>query len=263
LLTGGGYLGHMRSLGSIGIDILSNHHVLSEQLTQKRLLSAVAGSGDADGQKLMVAPSLDDPVFAGELDAALAKLGPEPERGEFGLALTRALIETSSHEGDAVYRATRSIANPVLRTRNGHYDDVGFDPDKWILPRDSSNEAYYRDFFDLEERSFRRVGTVLRRWVALQKKALSVEKPDDRAFLRSVALERLITRQLRMMDQQEARLADYVKHPPEASLTPERSPILLVADLVLLFVVGLPILLIVRRQRRKAQAAKPTPPAGK
>ena len=53
LLSGGGYVAPMRSLSSIGIDILTSHHVLSEHLTQKRLLATVAGGMDPDGLRLL------------------------------------------------------------------------------------------------------------------------------------------------------------------------------------------------------------------
>jgi hypothetical protein len=262
MLTGGGYLGQMRSLASIGIDILSNHHVLSEHLTQKRLLAAVSGGGDADGQRLLVAPSVDDPEFSAQLDTALKALGPTPERGEFAMVITRALIEASSHEGDAIYRTTRAIADPALRTRNGHYDETRDDPERSLVPRGSANEADYKEFFSLQERAFRRVGTAMRRWVALEQKALSVDKPDDRAFVRQVALERLIGRQLKALDVQEARLADYLQHPLEDHNEPERSPAILALDIFLLVLLDVPILYYVWRRRRRAQAAAaPSPSA--
>ena len=265
LLTGGGYIGTMRSLPSIGIDILSNHHVLSEHLTQKRLLGAVSGGGDGDGQKLFVAPAVDDPQFSAQLDAALSALGPNPERGEFAMAIVRTLIEASSHEGDAVYRATRTIADPKLRTRNGHYDENANDPDASLIPRGPTTEASYREFFELQERAFRRVGTAMRRWVVLQQKALATEKADDRVFLKQVAIERLAARQLKALDVADARLADYLAHPVESKTQPEQSPLLLAADIAILLAINVPIVLILRRRRKKAAAptpesAEPAPP---
>jgi len=254
LLTGGGYLGQMRSLASIGIDILSSHHVLSEMLTQKRLLAAVAGGGDADGQRLLLAPSLDDPQLSSQIDVALKQLGQTPERGEFAMALTRTLIEASSREGEALYRVTRAIAEPRLRTRSATYNETQ-DPDGALLRRNSDSDAAYREFFDLQERAFRRVGTALRRWVALHQKALATENADERAYLRAVAIERLCSRQLRMMDAQEARLADYIQHPAESSGgRPERSLGLLAADVAILLLLNVPIILYFRRRFRRARA---------
>jgi hypothetical protein len=261
LLTGGGYIGTMRTLPSIGIDILSNHHVLSEHLTQKRLLAAASGGGDADGRKLFEAPAVDDPQLSAQLDAALSALGPTPERSEFGMAIVRTLIEASSHEGDAVYRATRNIADPKLHTRNGHYDEDANDPDSSLIPRSAANEASYQEFFTLQERAFRRVGTAMRRWIVLQQKALAVDKPDDRAFMKQVAIERLAARQLKALDAGEARLADYLSHPIESKTEPEHSPLLLAADIAILLAINVPILFFLRRRRRKAAVVATPEPA--
>lgn len=260
LLTGGGYLGTMRSLPSIGIDILSNHHVLSEHLTQKRLLAAASGGGDADGQRLFVAPSVDDPQFSASLDNALQALGQNPERGEFAMVIVRTLIEASSHEGDGIYRATRAIADPKLRTRHGHYEEDASDPDKALIPRNAGNESNYQEFFGLQERAFRRVGTAMRRWVTLQQKALATEKADDRMFLKQVAIERLASRQMKSLDIADARLADYLAHPSESKTLPEQSPGLLLADIGILLLLNVPVLIFIYRRRKKAQAqpeAKP------
>src|SRR5207302_10356964 len=42
-LTLGGYLAELRPFTSIGLDILTNHHVFAEELTAKRLVAAEAG----------------------------------------------------------------------------------------------------------------------------------------------------------------------------------------------------------------------------
>ncbi len=253
LLTGGGYIRPMRSLASIGIDILTNHHVLSEHLTQKRFTSALSGGGSPDGQRLVVAAQQDDPEFAARIDAALAPLGTSPERSEFGLLMTRALIDASSFEGAEVYRATRSLALPILRSRFGQYDETRDDPDLFVLPRQADTSAAYEQFFGLQEKAFRRVGTALRRWVMLQRKATgqdgSSQSAEDRAAIRAIALERLIARQLHMLDQQDARLADFLRQPPELQTQPEKAPGLLAADLVLLLGLGLLAFLVIRRRR--------------
>lgn len=254
LLTGGGYVQPMRSLASIGIDILTNHHVLSEHLTEKRFMSAISGGGSPEGQRLVSASRQDDPLFASQLDAALAPLGSTPERGEFALLMTRALIETSSMEGAEVYRATRSIALPALRTRHSKYDETRDDPDRFLLPRSGSDEASYEQFFSLQERAFRRVGTALRRWVLLQRKATGQEgtalSSEDRAAVRAIALERLITRQLRLLDVQEARLADFLRQPPELQTQPEKAPGLLFADIAIILIVAAGLFFGGRRLRR-------------
>lgn len=252
LLSGGGYLGSMRSLGSIGIDILSSHHTLSEEFTFRRFVAALEGKGDAQTQKLLLASTEDDPEFAKKLDEALVKLGPNPEQGEFALAMTRALIDVSSFEGDKVYRATAGIADPMLRTRHKTFDDDRDDPEKFVRPRSAETEAAYIDFWSLQERAFRRVGTATRRWVSLQQKALAnAQSPEQKDALRKIVLKRLLDRQLKMLDEGEARLAQYLKDPPQNITAPEHAPELLVAALLLpVFVLGIPILILRRRRRQ-------------
>ena len=254
LLTGGGYLGQMRTLGSIGIDILTNHHTLSEHLTLRRFEEGVAGQAHSapEAGKLVVAPTVDDPEFAKAIDAALAPLGDRPEHGEFALLLTRTLIEASSHEGDEVYRVTRKLALPKLRTRYGVYDETKDDPDRNLLPRGPETDAAYAEFFSLQERAFRRVGTALRRWVALEQKALqAAATPEARAALRALVLERLIKRQLRAADESDARLADYLRDPPKDVTAPERAPGILAAELLAVVLAVLGLSSLARRRRRR------------
>lgn len=251
LLTGGGYFGEMRSLGSIGIDILTNHHTLSEMWTEKRFREAVAGGGTPESQVLYRAPSEDDPEFAALLDKELAKLGPNPEKAEFGQVITRTLIEASSHEGDDVYRVTRKLADPKLRTRSGKFDDEKDDPDLFMRPKTAELEASYTEFYALQARAFRRVGTAERRWVALEQKALEgANTPEARSALRTAVAERLVKRQLRMLGEAEARLADYERDPPSSAVKPERAPELLAADLgIAAAVLGIAYLIFRRRKK--------------
>jgi len=251
LLTGGGYLGHMRSLGSIGLDILSSHHVLAEELTRKRMLAGKTGTPSPVSQRLLAAPTQDDPDFSAKLDAALAPLGPSPEKGEFALVITRELIEVSSQEGQALYRATRAIADPQLSTRHKVFNDETDDPDSMVIAETPATAAAYQDFWALQERAFRRVGTAERRVVALTQKALAgATTPEARAELRKLVLTRLLTRQLKALDEVDARLADYLRDPPSTLSAPEHSPALLAIDLALVaLVVGGAALLISRLRR--------------
>lgn len=254
LLTGGGYLGNMRSLGSIGIDILTNHHTLSEELTRKRVFAAKAGNDDADAKRLLAAPQQDDADFAKKLDAAL---GASPEQGEYALAITRTLIDVSSDEGDDVYRATRAIADPKLRSRNVRFDEDHDDPDMFLRKRTPDLEGSYVEFWALQERAFRRVGTALRRWVTLQQQAITAaQTPEQKAALRATVTKRLITRQLKMLDEADARLANYLSDPPKNVTAPERAPEILAIDVVLIGLgIGLPTW-VLRRRKRQAAAKK-------
>lgn len=251
LLTGGGYLGKMRSLASIGIDMITSHHVLAEEFTGKRFREAVAGTGSDQAKHLLTVPAEEDPEFSKRLDEALAKLGPNPERGEFAMAITRTLIDVSSFEGDKVYRATMAIADPALLTRHKLFLEED-DPDKFLRPASPQLDRDLQTFWSLQERAFRRVGTALRRWVALQEKAVAdAATPEARQALRKAVLDRLVKRQLHMLEEADGRLARYLQDPPRNVSAPERDPKLLAVDLVLVgLVLGLPAYLFIRRRRR-------------
>ena len=175
--TCGGYCGTLRSLASIGIDIITNHHTLSEVLAKKRVLQTLAAERvlPAEASALVQAPADDDPAFSKTLDETLARLGPNPERGEFALAITRATIDTSSLVGAEVYQTVRTFAKPRMHHEGVIFDDKG-DPDPELLDYESSGaevQAAYRRFYELEQSAFRRSGTGLRRYIALQQKALA------------------------------------------------------------------------------------------
>lgn len=234
LLTGGGYFGRMRSLGSIGIDILSNHHTLSEEFTFRRFSAALNGKGTPETDRLLHAPEQDDPEFVKKLDAALAKLGEHPERGEFGLYITRTLIDVSSDEGDDVYRATAAIAIPELRTRHLLFHEERDDPEKFVRPRNAKTEAGYAEFFALQERAFRRVGTAMRRWVSLEKTLLtSATTAEQKEQLRKEILDRFLSRQLQALAESETRINAYLADPPKNVNAPEHALELLVLELAI------------------------------
>lgn len=221
--TGGGYLGTMRSLASIGIDILGSHHVLSENLTEKRLLEADSGQGTPEAEAILVEMKKDDPALVKRLDTALG--ADHPERGEFGFAITRALMEVSADYGDDVYRATREIADPRYRQEGVLFDDET-DPDLSVQKPSPENAAAYASFWKEQSDSMRRAGTVMRRWMALRGALLSsvAADPAARDALRSEVADRLVRRQLKLLGEAEARRADYLKNPPSSVTQPERMP---------------------------------------
>lgn len=256
LWTFGGYLGTMRSLGSIGIDILSSHHTLSEELTYRRFKAALEGKGSPETVRLLKAPEEDDPEFAKKLDEALAKLGEHPERGEFGLVITRTLIDVSSHEGDDVYRATANIADPALRTRFKLFHEDRDDPEQFVIPRNDKTETAYVEFFSLQERAFRRVGTAMRRFVKLQQTLLaSAKTPEEKLALRKEIAGRLLARQLKALSDTESRLAQYLSDPPQSVNAPEHSLLFLAVDVFFIVGFGGLCVFLLSRKRKSAQSA--------
>jgi hypothetical protein len=233
--TGGGYCGELRSLASIGIDILTNHHTISEMLTQERLMESVEGKGGPVGDRLIAAMKTDDPEFAKALDAALSAQsgvsGGAPEAGEFGIAITRALIATSAEEGDDVYRATRAIALPQWRKEGVLYDYVKEDPDNAVEAPNEKNAADYQVFWGLQEKAFRRVGTALRREVALQRAFAAAATPEEKAARRDAVIDRLVKRQMKMLTDSEQRREQYLKTHTAVSKPPERMPVMLAGQI--------------------------------
>lgn len=247
--TGGGYLGELRTMPSIGIDILTNHHVLSEQLTKKRVIDALAGRATPEGSKLLDAPKHDDAALASAIASAAAD-------GPFGFALTKAVIEASSHEGADVYAATRAIAQSRFRKVGVLYDEHREDPDQCIVDAASRDRAAYDRLFELEEHGFTRAGTAMRKWIALERAAFAPAalEPADRERARRAIVERFARRQLRLLSEAEARRADYLAHPPAtgSGSGPEHMPLMLLGEVVLAIVLVVALWWFASPRRRRA-----------
>jgi hypothetical protein len=137
LETLGGLFGQRRSLRQIGIRLIANHHLLSEDYFAKHL-------GEVDIR------AIDVP------DAAIAA-APD---------LARAIIEKSSREAPEVYRLAWRFSAKTLRDGvSGHeYDGArGDDPDAFIShTRDA--RAAIMEFNAIEVRGIRRAVTAVRAW---------------------------------------------------------------------------------------------------
>ncbi|MGZ6143447.1 MAG: hypothetical protein ACXWLM_08910, partial [Myxococcales bacterium] len=128
--TLGGLFGERKSLKQIGLRLIANHHLMSEDLFAKHV-------GAVDW-------SANDPAIAGDL--------------------AKALIAQSSREAPVVYRLAWKFSAKTLRDGvDGHeYDgDKGDDPDNYI---DSSKTAELAEFYALETRGLVRAATALRAW---------------------------------------------------------------------------------------------------
>jgi hypothetical protein len=186
LSTLGGLFGDRRSLRQIGVRLIANHHLFSEDLFAKRVMAA--------------SPEVRDAVARlGEDDAQLvAKVAPG---ADFGRAVAQATIDLSSREGGEVYRLAYRLTAPTLRDGMGHeYDGAkGDDPDQYLRPDPEALRAFY----DLEGRGLRRAATALRWWEARFEPA------------RAAAPEALVVRSLALLlpyhDAAAARRASY--HP--------------------------------------------------
>ena len=134
LKTLGGLLGERRSLKQVGLRLIANHHLFSEDLFAKHL--------GAIGR---------DPSF-----------GTQFKGGQFGLGLAKALIEQSSREAPEVYRLAWSLSVPSLRDGvRGHEFDTGDDPDAYL---DASKAQAIAQFYALENRGTARAAQAISIW---------------------------------------------------------------------------------------------------
>ncbi len=136
LRTLGGLLGRRYSLREIGIRLISNHHLLSEDLFAKHI---------------------------GEVSLQIDQTDPEIAQAP---DLTRAIIDRSSREAAEIYRlAWRYSAKTLHDGISGHeYDGAkGDDPDQYVSATPEAKEAI-RQFYALQNTGLRRAVTALREW---------------------------------------------------------------------------------------------------
>ena len=226
LITSGGYLAPLRPFASIGLDILSNHHLLIEQLTARRFEEALAGTSQSpDIQQAVTRYGEDDPDFAKALDAALATAGTS-----FAAAIAKTLIDASSTEGPKAYAEMRQAGLGRL-SRYGFVVPEeerarSMDPDSLVAPGGDLTALYA-----LQARAFRRVGTAVRRFD--RELGALAGRPEKDALAREIA-SRLLGERLAMLEAAEARRADYVAHPPPPSFGTIKEPSWLISELTLL-----------------------------
>ena len=196
LKTLGGLLGQRRTLKQIGIRLIANHHLLSEDLFAKRI---------AEGSPA-VKTALD---ALGQTDSSYAA---QVKPGPFGRALAQAMIEVSSREAPRIYRLAFAFSAKTLRDGMGHeYDGAkGDDPDLYLEPGEKSAAAQ-QEFFALEANGLRRATTALRLW----EKDFASELQRNHADVQRDAVQRSLALLLPYHDAQAARRAAYLPPRPE------------------------------------------------
>lgn len=222
LLSVGGLLRDRPSFVSIGIDIISNHHVLAENLYAKHLFTP----GDPVAAQTAAAPP--DATFQRTLDTIAPACTPG-----FGRAIAEALIDRSSYEGPEVYRAIRAVAQRRWSKVGQHFDD-GDDPDAALRPG-----ADLSRFYALEVAGARRGVQALDAWWKRFGACSALSADDEQRFAEALVRDRLDA-----LDAAEGRARLWSPKPPAART---RSWSVLVGYVV---VAGLLILLLVRRRRR-------------
>ncbi|HEX9101877.1 MAG TPA: hypothetical protein VF997_06720 [Polyangia bacterium] len=229
LASVGGLLRARPSFVSIGIDIISNHHVLAEALYAKHLLS----------------PS--DPVTARTLaPIAASATRPAACTPGFARAIADKLIDQSSYEGPQVYAAIRTAAQRRWSRAGQHFGDDD-DPDAALRP-----DADLTPFFDLEVTGARRALVALGDWWTSFGACAALD--DDAA--RTLG-EALVRERLDALDAAEARARIYAPKPPDAN---RRNWWIPIGYVLVLLVVVLLVRGRVRRRGARAEASSDRAP---
>ncbi len=206
-LTGGGLWGKRRGFKGIGLRILSNHHLMSEQLLAKRVGEALSGrSSSAVIQQGIGAISRDlspPPPWRKEVAAA------PPQ--DFARTLFQALVEEGGAEGVTTYRLTRSVADSRLSSRNVEFRDEVDNPDAFLdtggaTGEDSELNALYR----VQMAGMIRAGEAMRLWER-EAQAFESSRPEPGSpdpSLQAV-LNAFAFRRLDALDQEETRRAAF------------------------------------------------------
>ncbi len=233
--TGGGFFGELPSLASIGIGILTNHHTISEQLAEKKLLA-----GDA---RLAGALTGDDADFAATLPTSAA--------GDFAVTATRALIHRGAPDGAPMYASTRAITHKRYRKWGVSFDDKNDDPEAAL--RSGVSDAEMEAFWALQETSFRRASTAIRRVWGLHQEAITaaLATPEATDAARAEVLDRLVRRQLKARADAEERRAKYLATPPAEASAPAKQPGVLAAEVGGAAVLGFALSRGIRRVVRR------------
>jgi hypothetical protein len=168
LKTMGGLFDGRKSLKQVGLRLIANHHLFSEDLFAKHL------------QGVGRDPSLDKPA-----EEKIAANG-----GAIGLGLAKALIVESSREAPEVYRLAWTFSKRTLRDGvSGHeYDGAKDDPEDFV---DTSKTQALPLFYALENRGTARAAEALQLWqrlFAVEQGRAAPTLLRERAVSRSLAM---------------------------------------------------------------------------
>ncbi|MEW5854247.1 MAG: hypothetical protein AB2A00_36070 [Myxococcota bacterium] len=257
LKTLGGYLGELRPFTKVGIDILTNHHVVSEELNHKRLREALAGKPVPEPiQAALAALGQDDAQFKSDLEMALARMvaKEKPEAGgrlPIATLIIGRLIDFSSREGGEVYRHMAGAMHPRMSRYGVTYDPEKEDPDTVLGDlSDPTVKAHLESLYWLQAKAFARVGGAIRLLYARLQKDVEVAE-DKRMATAQTFANSLLRERLAELKGQEERLAAYLKDPPPQGAKTVKEPAWLVGPLATPVVLATGVVAVVRRGRRK------------
>ena len=187
----GGLLRSRPSFVTIGINIIKNHHTLTEALYEKHLLTP------GDPVAKLSASTPIDPAF----NSDLAKIRGGCEPG-FARAIVMALADRSSVEGPEVYARVRAVADRRYSRVGEEFDG---DPDAALRPN-----ADLTAFYALEAAGARRSDLALDGWWR-RFNACAEAGPEVEARF----AEALVRDRLNALDAMEARQKAWTPKPPD------------------------------------------------
>ncbi len=215
-----GLLGSTPSRNSIGIDILTNHHTLSEKLFQVELQRAYRF--DSLGQKDSISPSMraaldglrtGAPQFKRVLDAVILRNAQKSWYPPVGSLIAATMIDSSYMEGAEVYRLVREIAVPQLH-KAGVVVDFDTIPDAkvWDFVRPLSDpkvQAALDTFNIVEGRGLARVHDAVTWWWDRYMYYRATSAADKTRLVNGL-VARLVRDQLIYLNSADARRQDFI-----------------------------------------------------
>jgi hypothetical protein len=215
-----GLFGTTPSRNSIGLDILTNHHTLSEKLFQVELQQAwrLDSLGKRDSvaatmRGVLEAMRTGDPMFKRVLDGAVMTNAHKYWYPPFGSLIAGTVIDSSYQDGATIYRLTREIAVPRLHKLGVAIDfDTVPDAKVWDYVQDRSDpqiRAALDTFNIYQGKALARVHDALTSWwdryIITGRTA-----PKDRSGLTDGLMKRVLRSQLNYLNAADARRQEYI-----------------------------------------------------
>ena len=216
-----GLFGTTPSRNSIGLDILTNHHTLSEKLFQVELQQAwrLDSLGKRDSIPASMRGVLDairtgDPLFKRVLDGVVMTNAHKYWYPPFGSLIAATVIDSSYQDGAAIYRLTREFAVPRLHKVGVAIDfDTIPDAKVWDFVQDRSDpqvRAAIDTFNVYEGKGLARVHDALTSWWDRYIITGRTTAARDRAGLIDGLMKRVLRDQLNYLNAADARRQEYI-----------------------------------------------------
>ncbi|MFI5101101.1 MAG: hypothetical protein ACHQE5_11420, partial [Actinomycetes bacterium] len=216
-----GLFGATPSRNSIGLDILTNHHTLSEKLFQVELQQAwrLDSLGKRDSISASMRTVLDamrngDPLFKRVLESAVLSNAHKYWYPPFGSLIASTVIDSSFQDGATIYRLTREIAVPRLHKLGVaiNFDTVA-DARVWDYVRDRSDpqvKATLDTFNIYQGIAMARVHDALTSWWDRYLITDRTTATKDRPALIDGLMKRVLRDQLNYLNAADARRQEYI-----------------------------------------------------